>query len=262
MSATPRYLAPTTLQELLPLLAQPGTMLLAGGQTLVPLLWRGEASASQLVDLRRVAGLDGQSLIGGQVHLGAMLTFAAACDGILGQALPQVAAAFRQVGNAPVRNRATIGGTAFLADPGAELVVCALALEARFQLASVTGTRELAAAELFPTPHRSACRPGEAITGMSLPCPLPGEQHGFAEITNRASGGRALALAFVRRLPRPGEPAVLRVTVAGDGFAPRTLQAGDDDAAFDAALGDLGAGGKLLRAAARRAFQSMPMEAT
>jgi carbon-monoxide dehydrogenase medium subunit len=222
MNEAVAYRVPATLDDALGLLAGHGgaAQVLAGGQTLVPALWRGEISPALLVDLRGIEGL--REICCGEraVWIGAMVTFAAAIESArLAAELPEVLEAMRFVGTVPIRHRATFGGTLALANPHAELITCLVALEGRVTIASPTGHRELAAGEFLVAPWRSALGPGEIVTGLSLPRRERGEAHGFAEITLRRSGGLARALAFARQ----GPDGARAVTIAGEIGLPRTI---------------------------------------
>ncbi|MDB5366252.1 MAG: FAD-binding molybdopterin dehydrogenase [Rhodospirillales bacterium] len=212
----PVYHAPGTLDEVLALLAigRGEARILAGGQTLVPLLFRVEDEPHTLIDLRRIVPLRAIDATATQVALGAMVTLQAA-ELALRTSLPQVAAALRCVGTAPIRARATVGGTAALADPWAELVTCLHALDAELVLVAEGRERRVRAIDFFHGIRRTARQPDELLRQVVLPLPVPGERHAYHEFTVRESGGKARALAFARR--RDGRTTL---TLAGERLMP------------------------------------------
>lgn len=255
MLSEPAYLAPASLDEVLALLAagRDAARLLAGGQTLVPLLYRVEEQPRMLIDLRNVTSLRAIEIDATHVALGAMVTLQQA-EQALRPVLPQVAAALRHVGSAPIRARATVGGTAALADPWAELVTCLHALDAELVLAAQGTTRRVIAADFFHGIRRTARRSDELLQQIVIRRPGPAERHAYHEFTLRHSGGKARALAYARRDDRG-----TNLTIAGERRMP--LRVAGTVAAAEAALRDENPNARalLLRVAARALSQ---LEAT
>ena len=193
------YAAPGKLEEIVGLLANnPGSHLLAGGQSLLVEPRRSQIAGSLLVDLRKVAGLSGiQSLGGGELRIGAMTTLGAIADSdLIRKACPVLADAAALVGDAQVRNRATIGGALGEADPGSDLAPVLLVLGSVFEITGRGGSRSIQAAEFF-----TATRADSVVRRRSN----YRNNHSFRRAFNRRSlrenegSGHALRLMWSRR---------------------------------------------------------------
>ena len=176
MKPTPfAYDAPRELDEALALLARHGedAKVLAGGQSLVPLLNFRLARPARLVDVNRVAELGYLRRRAGALRIGA-LTRAAALERSRVVALhwPLLREAARLVGHPQIRSRGTVGGSVAHADPAAELPAVLTALGARFHLRSARGARTLRADELFLGFLSTALEPDELLVEIEVP-PLP-----------------------------------------------------------------------------------------
>lgn len=144
--------------------------LLAGGQTLVPLLALRMANPALLIDINRIEGLAGVSRIAGGTRIGATTRQNAILhDAIVAQHVPGLARATSFVGHHQTRNRGTIGGSLGLAEPAAEYPATALALGARIEARSASGTREIAADDYFMGPYTTALEMDEMITAVTFP---------------------------------------------------------------------------------------------
>jgi len=169
------YDAPRELDEALALLARHGedAKVLAGGQSLVPLLNFRLARPARLVDVNRVAELGYLRRRAGALRIGA-LTRAAALERSRVVALhwPLLREAARLVGHPQIRSRGTVGGSVAHADPAAELPAVLTALGARFHLRSARGVRTLRADELFLGFLSTALEPDELLVEIEVP-PLP-----------------------------------------------------------------------------------------
>ena len=195
-----QYDAPTTLAEVLDLLDEhgDGAKLLAGGQSLVPLMNFRLARPDRLVDLNAVEELahlgeeDGELVIGAMTRTGELerSTLVAERFGLLREAV-------RFVGHFQIRNRGTVGGSVAHADPAAELPAVMLALGARFKAASKSGTRTLDADGFFRGHFTTELRPDEVLTEIRVPA-QGGTGFAFEELARRpgdfALGGVACAL--------------------------------------------------------------------
>lgn len=145
-------------------------MLLAGGQTLVPLLALRMSSPTLLVDINRIEGLAGVSRLDGGTRIGAttrqnMILH----DPLVAQHVPTLTKATRFVGHHQTRNRGTIGGSLGLAEPAAEYPCTALTLGARIETASPSGGRIIEADDYFLGPYTTALDMDEMITGVVFP---------------------------------------------------------------------------------------------
>jgi carbon-monoxide dehydrogenase medium subunit len=194
MKAAPfEYHAPETLDEALGLLAEFGdeAKVLAGGQSLVPVLALRLARFEHLVDLNRIAALRYVDVTNGVTRVGAMTTqtVIGGSAAIRGR-VPLLADATEHIGHFQIRNRGTIGGSLSHADPGAEYPAVALTLDAEIVLASTRGIRTVAAAEFFTGTFTTTAEPDEILTEVRF----GGRPHGWAVIElARRHGDFALA---------------------------------------------------------------------
>ncbi|MDR7418829.1 MAG: xanthine dehydrogenase family protein subunit M [Armatimonadota bacterium] len=189
MKAAPfGYLAPASRQEAVDALRRygPDAKVLAGGQSLVPLLAMRLARPSVLVDLNRVAELAYVRLARGGLTVGAMTRQRTVeHDPRVAERWPLLRAALRWVGHPQIRTRGTIGGSLAHADPAAELPAVALVYGARFVVASSRGERVIPAAEFFTGYLSTALQPDEILTEIRLPVPPPRAGWAFQEIARR-----------------------------------------------------------------------------
>jgi carbon-monoxide dehydrogenase medium subunit len=164
---------------------------LAGGQSLVPLLNMRLARPSLLVDVNRVPDLDTVE-IDGAVEIGALVRQVdALASPELGSAVPLLHAALRHVGHVATRSRGTVGGSIAHADPAAELPAVLLALDGNVTTSSTRGERTIPAGELFVGPFTTSLAPDELMTSVRVPR-CDDRRYGFAELSRR-EGDFALA---------------------------------------------------------------------
>jgi CO/xanthine dehydrogenase FAD-binding subunit len=188
------YQSPTTLTEALELLAQAPeeTSLLAGGQSLVPMLSMRIARPETVIDLGRVGELAGVQRTNGTIRIGAMTRQRTVeHDPHIQAALPLLPEALGQVAHLAIRTRGTIGGSIAHADPAAELPAAAVALDATLTLRSHNRARTLPAREFFVAPLMTAIEPGEMLEAIDIPVPPARTGWGFAEVA-RTHGAFAL----------------------------------------------------------------------
>jgi carbon-monoxide dehydrogenase medium subunit len=196
------YHAPGSAKDTVELLAElgDGAKLIAGGQSLVPLLALRLASFEHLIDLRKVPGLRGiEERGGGAVWIGAGTTEAAiGRSPVVAAKVPLLARATPLIGHFQIRNRGTIGGSLAHADAAAEYPAVALALNAVIETLSPRGQRAIPAAEFFTGIWSTALEPDELLTGVTFR--VPGGRAGFAveEFARRpgdfAVAGTAIAI--------------------------------------------------------------------
>jgi aerobic carbon-monoxide dehydrogenase medium subunit len=188
------YQAPTTLQEAAALLAaDPEAVLIAGGQSLMPVLAFRLATPSALIDLRRVAGLDTITIDDAGIRLGARVRWVdIERDFRLAQVHPLLQEAVAHVAHYQIRNRGTVGGSLAHADPAAELPGIAVTCGGAITLVSEVGSRIVPSAEFFTGPLTTVCRPNEIVTELHLPPWPPGRRWAFQEFAQR-EGDFALA---------------------------------------------------------------------
>ena len=219
-----RYHTPRSLPEALDLLRQsPGeARVLAGGQSLVPLLNLRLAYPEVLVDLNRVEGLSYIRDEGGRLCIGAMTRQREAeFSGLLAERCPLVVEALAQVGHPAIRNRGTVGGSLAHADPVAELPCVMTALEAEFVAAGPGGERVVGAGEFFLAPYETALSPGEILVEVRIPLVPAPVSASFVEFSRR-HGDFALAEAAVV-LEGNGVLTGARVVAAGPAWTPSRL---------------------------------------
>jgi carbon-monoxide dehydrogenase medium subunit len=166
------YVAPTSLPEAISALGEAGddAKVIAGGQSLLPILRMRLNAPDVLIDLGRVEELRGISDEGDQLVIGAMTTYA---DVLASDAVRQHAAlltaAVAHVADPQIRHRGTIGGALVHADPAGDVGAPALALDAEFVIAGPSGERTVAAGEFFQDLFETAVGPGELLTRIRLP---------------------------------------------------------------------------------------------
>jgi len=194
------YVAPRSLEEAISLLGDDDTRVLAGGQSLVPLLNLRLARPARLVDINRIPGLGVLRRSGGTLRIGATVRQAALeRSALVAHRWPLLAQAVRHAGHAAVRARGTVAGSAAHADPAAELPVALMALGAHFELRSAAGTRTLVADEFFQGPLTTALASGELLIWIDVPALKPGARTAFVEHARTrgdfATAGAAVVLA-------------------------------------------------------------------
>ena len=196
------YLRARSLGEALAALAaRPGeARVLAGGQSLVPLMNMRLASPAALVDVGAVPELRGVEVRDGCLRLGALTRHHELLDiPEIAEHAPLLARAAPYVGHAAIRNRGTLGGSLAHADPGAELPACVLALGGRVLVASTRRTRAIAAEQFFLGPYTTALDPDEILLGVDLPIARADGRYSFHEFARRAGDFAMAGLAAVGR---------------------------------------------------------------
>ena len=166
------YHRPDSVDQALALLAEHGydAKLLAGGQSLVPAMNFRLAQPAVLIDLNRVAGLDGIGEAEGGVRIGAMARQRAAeRSPLVAARAPLLAETLPYVAHAQIRNRGTVGGSIAHADPAGEIGAVMLALGARFHLRGPGGTRAVEAAEFFTGLFGTALEAEEMLVEVEIP---------------------------------------------------------------------------------------------
>lgn len=192
------YQRPASLDEALRILASNGgAKVLAGGQSLLPLLKLRIAAAETLVDIGRIAELKGvRQLPDGRLAVGALTTYRELADsparhyGVLGDALPAI-------GDVQVRNRGTIGGAIAHADPASDMPACLLALDAELVARSAGGERTIPIDGFFRGSFATGLEPGEILTEIRLPGPRKDAGSAYASLEQSASGYALVGAAAV-----------------------------------------------------------------
>lgn len=207
------YVAPGSLDEALEVLADRGTdgKLLAGGQSLVPLLNFRLAQPAILIDLNR---LDELAYVGssepegsgsGTLKVGAMTRQRTLeRDPAVARRAPLLAEALPWIAHPQIRNRGTVGGSLAHADPAGELPALAVALGARFRLASRRGVREVAAEDFYIGLFATELAPDEMLTEIEIPTTSPGTGWAFLEQARRPGDYAQVGLAVRMTLDAAG----------------------------------------------------------
>ena len=197
------YHAPESVKEAVDLLAElgDGAKLIAGGQSLVPVLALRLAVFDHLIDIRRITALRGIEERADRVWIGAATTEAEiGRSALIARRVPLLSRATPLIGHFQIRNRGTIGGSLAHADAAAEYPAVALALDATIEARSPRGQREIPAAQFFTGIWTTALEPNELLTGVSFPAAvyIRGGRQGFAiEEFARRPGDFAVAGAAV-----------------------------------------------------------------
>jgi aerobic carbon-monoxide dehydrogenase medium subunit len=220
------YHAPESTSDATALLAEHGddAKVLAGGQSLVPMLALRLTRFEQIVDLGRVDELRGIERVDGNLTIGAMTRQAdVEHDATVRAAVPLLAEALPYVGHFQIRNRGTVGGSLAHADPAAELPALALALDAELEIVSQRGRRRVGARDFFLGTWTTAIAADEVLAAVHFP--VWSGRVGFAvEEVARRSGDFALA-GVICALALDDEGAVARSAIAMLGMAPTPVRA-------------------------------------
>lgn len=182
------YVAPRTVAEACAALAEAGggATVLAGGQTLMPLLNLRMSQPFVIVDINKIAELKGISRAGGATRIGPMtLQCEVLADATLARDLPVLVQAMSHVGHHQTRNRGTIGGSVSLGEPAAEMPATAVALGAQIEVRSVRGTRTVPADQFYVGPYLTVLEPDELVTSLIYPDWPKGHVAVFREVAQR-----------------------------------------------------------------------------
>jgi carbon-monoxide dehydrogenase medium subunit len=210
------YAAPEHLDEAIGLLAgEHDAKVLAGGQSLVPLLSMRLVYPDLLVDLRRVAGLDTISELDGRIAIGAMVRQADAENSdVVAARCPLVVEALRHVAHPQIRARGTVVGSIAHADPAGELPAVAVALDATARVRGPGGERLVSAAELYRGTFTTSLDEGEIVCAVEFPAADESTGAACVEIARRA-GDYALCGAVAQVSTADGLVADARVALFG-----------------------------------------------
>ncbi len=192
------YEAPTTIAEAVDLLAehQDEASVLAGGQSLIPLMALRLARPAVLIDINGLNELSLVAVRDGRVAIGAMTReYVAEDSATVGDTVPLLAAALPLIGHEAIRSRGTIGGSLAHADPAAELPAVALALDAEFVVRGRARGRVIPAAEWFEGYLATSRRPDEILTEVRFPVAGPGTGVAFLEVARRHGDFAIVGLA-------------------------------------------------------------------
>ncbi|MEA2884870.1 MAG: 2-furoyl-CoA dehydrogenase binding subunit [Bradyrhizobium sp.] len=220
------YVRPASLAEACALLgADVDARLIAGGQTLVPMLAMRLARPARLIDILRLPELAGIREAPGAVTVGATTRQAhAERDPVIRASVPLLAQVLPWVGHPPTRNRGTIGGSIANADPAAEIPLAAVTLGATIMIATARGPVAMLADDFFIGPMLTALAQGDCVTAIRFPVwPQRRIGVGFCEVSARRSDFALVAAAAQLALDDDGRCIDITLGVGGLGERPLRL---------------------------------------
>ena len=252
------YHAPKTVDDALANLAEFGPQdgrVLAGGQSLIPMMAFRMARPAHLIDINTVAGLDRLAVESGVLSVGACVRHAAFHRPVVeGPTGPLLSRVVRDIAHYPIRLRGTFCGSLAHADPASEWCLAAVTLGAEIVAMSRRGRRVMAADNFFEGMMATALAEDELLLEARLPLLSPDTRFGFYEFSRRA-GDYALAMALVTFRLQDGVIVAPRIGIGGAEARPRRM------AAAEAVLAGRGPDSESFRAAAEAAADAVePME--
>lgn len=216
------YHDPATIADVLALLGRlENAKLLAGGQSLMPMLNMRYVQPDHVIDLNGVGGLSYVREAGNALEIGAMTRQREIeTSGLVRTRCPLMREAILQVGHRQTRNRGTLGGSLCHLDPAAELVAVAAALDATVGITGPKGRRELPFAD-FPAGYMTpALAPDELLTDVRFPLWAKGHGHAFVEFSRRHGDFAVVSAAALLEAERSGRITRATVTIGGAGPTP------------------------------------------
>ena len=216
------YYAPRSVPEALSLLAEHGydAKVLAGGQSLVPMMNFRLVQPAVLVDINNIPELAGIQGDKKEIRLGAMVRHAQAeKDPLVKEIAPLIHESMPQIATIQIRNRGTIGGSLAHADPSAELVVVSTALEAQFKIQNLQGERVVPASEFFLGLLMTSMEPDDLLVEIQIPALPARSGWSLKEVARRPHDFALVGVAAVLTLDKKDRPIDARMVYlsAGDG---------------------------------------------
>jgi len=221
-----QYHAPTTVGGAVDLMAEfgDGAKVLAGGQSLIPMLALRLTAFDHLVDIGRIPAMRGVERGDGTIRIGAGTTEAeVGSSPAVGSSVPLLARATPLIGHFQIRNRGTLGGSIAHADPAAEYPAVAAALDAHMETESPRGSRSIPAGDFFRGLWTTSMEPDEVLVGVSFPI-WPGRTGFGIEEISRRHGDFAIAGAAVA-VEVDGDDRIRRCAISLIGLGPTPLRA-------------------------------------
>jgi carbon-monoxide dehydrogenase medium subunit len=217
------YEAPETVEAALASLASRGdeARIIAGGQSLAPMLNMRLARPEHLIDINGLKELGEVRLDGDRLTIGAMVRHAAlGKNPLVHRHCPMLAHAAESIGHYAIRQRGTLGGSLAHADPAAQLPLAALALDAEIEIWSATARRTVPAREFFVSIFTTVINPGELIVAVHAPVRNPRDGWGFRLFNRRAGDFAIVSVAATLRRAADGAAQDLRLAIGGIGPIP------------------------------------------
>ena len=212
------YFDPPTLEEAVELLGRYGedAKLMAGGQSLLPMMKLRVLSPAQVVDLWRVPDLDYVRRDDGVIRIGAMTThYALNSSPLIRDTLPALADAARVVGDPLVRNLGTIGGSAAHAAHNADYPAVLVALGAEFRAVGPGGERTIPAENFFTDMFTTALEASEIVTEITVPVPEDGDRSAYLKLSRRGTDFAIVGVAAALTEAEEGRCTGARVVLSG-----------------------------------------------
>lgn len=246
-----RYLAATRIEQALDALQTADAKVIAGGQSLLPMLNFRLLRPALLVDINRLGELDSlEETPAGGLRIGALARhYKIETSALVQQRFPVLTAAVEHIGHLAIRNRGTLGGSLSHADPSAEHLLMAVLLDARITIRSAQGSRIVEAPDFIAGALSTTLEAHELLTQVEYPALAPRTGWGFEEYARR-SGDFALVAAGVLIESDGGRVTRARIAVAGGAGGPVRVPAAEaalqgrtcDAAALDAVTAAVRAG--------------------
>jgi len=218
------YLAPRAVNEAIALLVRYGedAKLLAGGQSLVPMMKLRVARPKYLIDLNRIPNLNTIREDRGQIYAGAMTRHVQIEESpLIREKLPMLCEAARQIADTQVRNRGTLGGSLAEADPSGDWGPVALALKAEMKCVGPKGERRIAAADFFTFAYTSALDSHEILTEIIFPVPGPESRGVYVKLEAVAGAFATVSAAVQISVDKDGTCQSIGIGVTGRGAVPQ-----------------------------------------
>lgn len=226
-----RYVVARDVQQAVSLLAQAGgeAKVIAGGQSLMPMLNFRLVKPGLLVDINRIPGLDRVEERDDCLSIGALVRHrVTASHPVIEARFPLIRQAMNHVAHHTIRNRGTFVGSVCHADPAAEMPMIALLLDATIIAQSVRGERPIPASEFFVGPLMTALDSDELVTRLEIPFAAPGAGWGFAEFSRREGDFALASVAATVDRGSDGAAGRVRIGMMGIGDMPMRARAAED----------------------------------
>jgi carbon-monoxide dehydrogenase medium subunit len=224
------YACPQSLEEAVRMLAisDGNARVIAGGQSLIPVMAFRLATPGRLIDLGRVPGLRSISVGGQDIHLGAMVRWRDIIEHReLRGVFPLLHEAITHVAHYQIQNRGTVGGSIAHADPAAEFPGVAVTCDAVVEAVNVSGNREIAAKDIFLGPLQTCLDDNEIITGIRFPRWGQSRRWAFEEFSRRRGDFALAAVMLFYDLTADGRVKDAHIGVIGATDVPRRLHAAE-----------------------------------
>ena len=238
------YVRPSTLDEALGLVG-PDVKIMAGGQSLLPLMKLRLAAPEKVIDIGRLSELRGVRRDGDKVVIGSLTTYTELLGdetiqqyGLLRDVLPGIA-------DVQTRHLGTIGGSVAHSDPATEMPACLLALDAEIVARSKGGERTIAIDGFFEGPFQTKLEPNEIVTELRIPAPMGEAGSAYLALAQPASGYAIAGVAVIVMRATDGSISASRVAITGVADAPYRAKAVEE-----ALTGSDGSAGAVASAAA------------